>query len=741
MNLSDCIAALKGHKRLPELIEAAKKHEKPTASKAERRAALDQLPALFGSNDHRTAVATTLALVLADPDTSIAKIRKEGLFRSSRYAFDAGCLKKVVPAALAVATAVNAPQERLDYLQSVMALLEMAQSAEQIRRSILQRLSLRRSGSVKTLLAIVNYMFAIHWQGDREQDASIIERWSATELASAFSRLYMMIRNDSGIRRDTYYATDDLAGGVHEIVYQSLLADAATLNELIDAEVMIDGLPYRAETAHDGVLISAIDPEFERSVRLGYMQTEYQYAVRMFIALEENQRRPRAASYKETMQAILDAGLLQRVQLRLTPAERLVFEMPDLPPLFEALSREAVFIEEYPLIEGAHRDNFHPEGAGFLQISDTLTTIDLFKVQRLFNLIEMAFQAKLATIEDKAKRHLLLLRSTVMVMPRPALQLILEKILAPAKVNDLLSLLALATAESARGSDHYFDLQYQPFLQAIDSPGDYVAIAPSVVAMSNLVRTVQTASEIKKRTDAKDDPMQRAVVTALQRAGFLTKDSFEFNIDGKRETDIFAYRDGVLFVLECKNAYHPCSPHELRNSYDLVQTAQTQLDIRAAWLAVLANQAKLFQAMSWHVPPTARVYTCTVTANRLFTGYQNGAHPVRQALELINVLESGQVRRGPHEPPLRFWRAATFQVDDFIDYLEGNALIAQHHAAMEPVVRTINVRGKTLAFSEYSMDLEKAAESMAQTFTVVEEQAGAHGSPIPDPAMTNASCP
>ena len=719
MNLSDCIAALQKNKTLTDLIQASKKTEKPTATKPERRTVLDALPALFGSSNHKAAVATTLALVLLDADESIAKMRKEGVFRASRYGFNAGCLKKVVGATLVLATELKAPLSRLEYLKSVLALLELAGPAKQLQNSIITRLKLRHSFAVKTLLAIVNYTFAVNWPGDRDKSSRSSLHWSATELASAFSRVYMMFRTDLGIPRNAFHYTDDLASYSHESVYESLLADAASLNEVIDAEVMIDGLPYKAETTGGGVLVSAIDSEFERSVRLGYIQTEQQMAVRVHRAQEENTRRPTVASFNDAVQKILDAGLLDFVTLKHFPIERLVFAVPDVPQLFEALRQDAVFIEEIPLLLGAHFDNFHPDGAGFLPVSETLTSMDLFKVQRIFNLIELAFQAKLKSIEGEARQHLLLLRSTVLVMRSEDLQLILTKILSPEKVDELMSLLSLTTDRSAQGSEDYVDLQYQPFLHAVSSPGGFIAIGPSVVGKSNLVRSVQYASNIKKKTVAKDDPMQAAVVAALKEAGFITKDSVEFNIDGKRETDIFAYRDGVLFVFECKNAYHPCSPHEMRNSYDLLVTSQKQLDIRAGWLANTANQKRLFEAMGWTVPSMSRVYTCTVTANRLFTGYKLGAHPVRQAHELINVLTRGQIGRGMEDPALRFWRAETFHVDDLIDYLDGKSVVGQHHAAMFPVTRSIDIMDKRLEFAQFAMDLERASTSMAQAFAVV----------------------
>lgn len=717
MNLSDCIARLLECKSLPDLVRAAKTVERPTATKADADAALKTIPALIGANSHKAAVATTLALILHDAERSLARMRREGMFRASRYGFNAGCLKKVVTSALALAAELQlASPRRLEYLTSVLALLELAGPARQLRESIIYRLRLRRGAGVKTLLAIVNSTFAINWPGNREDDSSSVLHWSATELASAFSRLYMIFRDELGIKSDAFHFTDDLASSRNEAVYSSLLADAAALNELVDAEVMVDGLPYKTEVTSTGVLVSAIDSNFERSVRLGYIQTDLQFALRVHLTQEENKRRPIMASFKDTVQAFFDAGLLEFVQLRDVPMERLVFALPNITLLIEALRTDAIFIEEFPFLQGAWIDNFLPEGDGFLPVSQTLTAVDLFKIQRIFNLIELAFREKLKSIDDEARQRILALRSTVIAMRREQLQDMLEMILPPDKVTELISLLSLTAASSEECSDAYIDLQYRPFLHAISSPGEFIAIPPAVVSQSNLVRSVQYASNIKRKLDAKDDPMQAAVVETLCKAGFLVKDSFEFNINGKRETDIFAYRDGVLFVFECKNAYHPCSPHELRNSFDLLETALRQLDIRADWLAHSANQANLYKAIGWTIAPASRIFTCTVTANRCFSGYQLGAHPIRQAHELINVLTRGWIGRGLDNPSLRFWRSETFQVDDLIDYLKGKSVVELQHAAMFSFTRSINIKGRKLEFAQYAMDIEKAAESMECAF-------------------------
>lgn len=720
MDLSACIAELLKAPSLAAMVVVARCLPVPAATREEAKALYDGLPGRIAANDRRTAVASALVLLRLNGSAWLARMRKDGVFRASRYGYDSGCLKKIVGAAIELSAAAPMPPEQIQYLESVQALLELARPARQIHRSIVDRLKTRKNTAIKTLLALVNSSFSVNWMGSDQADDSQPLHWSATDLASAFSRLYMISRDELGIGAKTWNWTDDHAASAHEGIYSSLLVDAMRLNELIDAEVLLDGLPYKAEATSVGVLVSAIDPEFERSVRLGYVQADQQLLIRAASSQQHlGGDKPKLPSFQDALSALVETGLLECVSLKKEPVERFVIALPIFPPLIDLLDFSGPFLEEFPLLLGALIDNFQPPENVNLQVSAHLWIMDLFKAQRLFNFIDILFRKKLETVDDAVERRVLALRSTVLVVARPDLQRMLQVLMSAEKAQELITLLSLPTTNSTTGTSDYIDLQYRPFVHSLNPKGDYIAIPPAVVGKSNLVRSIMHASAIKAATAAADDPMQVAVAAALRAAGFLVRESFIFNINGRRETDIFCYRDGVLFVIECKNAYHPCSPHELRNSYDLVLKAEAQLDIRANWLAEPSNQMRLFNALGWESAAPARVRTCVVTANRSFSGYRCGAHPVRQAHELINVLARGYVGRGPGEPARRFWRAEAFEVSDLLDYLDGKSVLQTQHAAMAPAKRGIALKDRRLEFAHFVMDLTDVGRLLEESFDAV----------------------
>jgi hypothetical protein len=197
--------------------------------------------------------------------------------------------------------------------------------------------------------------------------------------------------------------------------------------------------------------------------------------------------------------------------------------------------------------------------------------------------------------------------------------------------------------------------------------------------------------------------MIHAVEEALRSAGFEVSTGFDKKIAGTPlELDVVARRDGSLFLFECKNAYHPVSVHEMRNSWDHIRGAQKQLDLRAAVLSSPANQAELFKKLGWEAGSTCDVYTGIVIANRVFHGASLNGHPIRQAHELINVLTSGRIVA--EEDSLSFWLGPEFQTEDLIHYLGPASIAAEQLAVLDSWEWSYALGYRELAFSTYVLD-------------------------------------
>lgn len=695
MSILKVASDLAKNKKIAEIVMQAKAMPEVSASKDDVKAAVDALGLHLKAGKHRDAVSVALALLLSDADGAIARLRRSGLLRPSRYQFESKTLRKVLFAMLAILPQLQVEPERVQYLVSVQSLLTMAPQAERVYKSLIARLRAHQKNVLKSLLAFVNNLFARNWQPNHEGDSDSLTHWGAEDLALAFSYIVGLVREQIGMRPKSWQHVDDAAAGMLENVFTSIIIDAAKLNEFREAESLLDCLPYKAIKRGIAVEISSIDPLFEQSVRLGYIQADTQVAIRTLEVVQQMQdpETKTLPTMEEFIAGAFRAGMGELITIVENPIARLVFKMPTNPKFFEPITTNRCFAEEVVELIGTAIENFRSpeEDIRDMRIAPTVTVGDILKVQRFFGFISVAYVERLKEIEDVMWRRLLLLRSVVLVMSRSAWVELLGRILPTAKVEEVLQLITL------QENQDYIDVQYRPIIQA----GDYLVIAPALLAKSNLPRNIVVSNRLRNALVEAQDPMQEAVVQALTEAGFLVRSSFIFNINGKRETDIFCWRDGHLFVFECKNSYHPCSAHELRTSFGSIEDAEEQLDIRHKWLKVAQNQSRLFAALEWDVQPTTFIHTAIVTANRLLNGYRKGNHPVRQAFELMNVLTGGVIRRSDGEQPIRFWKGETFAIDDLLAYLDGKSIVQMQLGNLQPYSKTVRLGEAKLEFRRY----------------------------------------
>lgn len=663
-------------------------------------------------NKRHDAIATLMVMMRADANWTISQLRRNGHLRSSKYGFQTAGLSKIAEAALKVAPIFSLKSEWREYLESVLALYAIGPAVRRMRASLLQRMEVRKRVVLKSLLSIVNYRFSSQYPGDLSLDSDDFHYWTLEHLASAFSLLFTLYKEEIGDVAPIAMHVDEQASRTNENIYASLLADAAKLDEFREAESLLDCLPYKAIAIGTDVTISAVDAAMEKCIRLGYIQTELQWQVRNILAREHfsSAEAPRP-TMKELVEQAFSVGMGELVKLRKDPITRLVFELPMHEKFFEPFTGSGLLMEEVAMLYGTGIDVFEPDAGSALEITENLAAIEIVRAQRLFRLVDAVFSQKLETIADEKNRFALALRSTITVFNHEQLVMVLGKILPEEKVEPVIALLTLDA------NDGFVDIQYRPFIKI----GTHYVVPPAIVAMSNLIRNIVVANRLRTAEQFVDDPMQLAVEQALVDAGFLAKQNV--NLPGKLETDIVCWRDDELFIFECKNSYHPCSAHELRSSYRHLTKAASQLDLRLTHLSVAANQAQLFANLGWKVAPTTKIHTAIITANRMFSGYTIGGHPVRQAHELQNVLTRGSIDRGAL-PSLRFWVDEHFQTIDLVEYLQGRSIVEAQMSFLVDVNKTYKFSGASLAFKTYAMDLITKMHELEQRFPVqVSEEA------------------
>lgn len=683
--------------------------DRPTNSKAlesEIKVAIAELGDHIQAKRQRAATATLLALLFIDATYVLKRLRREGVLRPSRYDYRGSLIGTLVKAALQIRSLINASPQRIRYLESVIALCKLAANARSAYDEVVGILQSRRDYVLKTLLVILNNQFYNGWVADPFEPSTSIRRHTSEDFAEATSLIFSIYASLFAVTNERCNHVDTAAIAADASVYDRLLLAAIRLAKFREAETLIDGLPYEATLAGETVTLASIDPDIERSVRLGYLQNEQQVAIRASHLPPPNS----VLSMREFVDKGFEHGVLgDFLELVEKPVRRYRLILPTAPQMFSIFSSDQMFRDEIEHLLFLDVNHFGPKDRLIADINADVSTTDIFKLQRYFTFLSAAYQRKLEQVEDEAERKMLTFTSTVFVIPHDKLveqMMLIFK--SEAKVRALIKLLRMTI------STDYLDLQYRPLVDL----GSYYVIAPHLLAAANLVRNTIVSNRLRARAIGAVDPMVEAVTDALREAGFTLETGFELRAGGiDFELDIVAWRDGHLFFLECKNAYHPCSPHEMRNSYDHIKEAEEQLNKRRRIFTDPLNQEALFQKLGWAVAPTSHVHTAIVTANRVFHGARLSGHPVRHAHELINVLTRGRIVGA--ESSLSLWVGETFHAEDLVTYLSNESVTAKQLRVLEPYDVSYSMGYRRLIFSSYVLDLEKSYAVMKASYPVV----------------------
>jgi hypothetical protein len=693
------------------MVSLLRKEERPPVTKAlsaDVKTHVSMLAKHLAENRPSEAIATAMAMIFLDPDHAISCMRRKGVLRASRYGYRGSLIGRVAKAVLGVRDVFEISPDRIVYLESVKALSCVAGNAQTLRKQLEATVRARRSTVLKTVFVLVNNLFYSEWINDHDASSLDSRRYSSEEYADAASFILHIYASIFPVDGMSFAHVDTDATGKNALVYRRLLVAAIRLAKFSEAEQLIDGLPYRADREGREVKISSMDPDVERAVRLGFIQQRTQAVIRQ-VHLQE-------ADQPISIRTLIDTGFGNGsfdnlLEIKDHPVRRLILKMPTIPAVFDAwFATDVLFLDEIQMLMELDVDHFGTFDDLVFPITDQISSLDVLKVQRYFNFISCAYQRRLEDIEDHVEREELTLSSTLLAIPHDAMVEHMRLILGTEdKAREVIELLKMVP------EDGHLDVQYRPF---VDIGSDYM-IAPHIVAVSNLVRNTIVANGLRSAAIGSKDLMVHSVTEALRSAGFEVESDLNAKIAGQNlELDIVARRDDALILLECKNAYHPVSVHEIRNSWEHIRSAAKQLDKRQDILVDSANQSQLFKRLDWKVSSKCAVHTGIVIANRVFHGASLNGHPIRQAHELINVLKSGRItaRNGPKEESLSFWLEPDFQTADLTTYLGPKSIASDQLSVLDVRSWHYSIGSRELVFSSYVLDMVKFDREMRERY-------------------------
>ncbi|MGO8253434.1 hypothetical protein ACC792_20955 [Rhizobium ruizarguesonis] len=666
---------------------------------------------------HIRAAVNWISLGLhCDQSATRASLGDAGTFRASKYRYRTKYLLEALSGINKAAPELSLTPEILGYLDSVKELTKLAPAVGEIDRSVRKFLNRNSQVCLKSILVRIDSFFMIGHQGDHIGSTDAISTYPVEELAEGASYLVHCIDEEIGIKGTHFrhIPEDQIAKGV----FDKLIIKACKIRRYAEAEILVDAFNYQCVKSGRETIIGAPFPEFEKSIRLGYiqnLQARDQDRLMRDLAIQNG-----AVSVYAVADQFFDR-LHDRVVKRVdNPVTRYTFQLPDVPPIRSMFSTDEITVEEdvylrevgdFELVSSEELKNFtFPNG---------LTLLDLSKVHRLFMfLARLAMRQLSPMLEDEP---VLAFRSLVPVFKEEVLKGLLEWCVERDQVEPILEYLS-----HRPGMGGVYDMQYRPLVYA----DNRYMVPLHIAGMTNWYRNVARDEGHRLIDDLETDAAERALAASLLAANCQHVEAGYETVFNKQrfEIDVVCRFGDYLFIFECKHPMLPCNAHELRTSYKHMRTGARQLDNIKSLLSDPGLEKELYRRLGWSCGPAKEIVTCIVSANGMFSGLRVNGHPVRRMAELSNMIRTGMMRtmqasvnvedgqpiaRTDEVVERRLWTAPILTPEFLSDYLQKDLLAHMLFDGMFEYEETFSLGEGRLTFVTYALDAEAVADAIA----------------------------
>jgi hypothetical protein len=652
------------------------------------------------------------ALIITALDQYEAKaiddIRKEGIFRFARYNFNADTLTAVVERARQHPF-VNTTDTGRAYLDSVIALSKLAPAA----RLLLKRLQTETTPFFfKRYLVVVEALFR---SPHRREPAPVRSQWQhfdTEELADGFSYYYSLLQEKQPLTiANVNHLPLSKTWRTH---IERRLVDFARIIRFREAEILITSFPFVATTDGNVTTVKPVNSDFEKSIRWGYIRDADQRSADRLRSDEQV-----LPSLKDLAVSILDQLGDRLCQVVNYPSPRLRIALPLTTKLKELFAGNHLFREEQHLVLDTLKSLFIEfEKLESTPVYKSITLNHLLKFRRMCAFIWF--------VQDEfCRRHNLVgspiyYRSLVTHLPIDEAFSIAREFCGVDHPEELYEVLS-----TSAGSGRVFDLQRTPILGVA---GQYI-VPNAVVANSNIMCNALQFTQFRFDASGTADPVSGALAAAFAEVGIRAVQRLRYEFNGKiGEIDVLALLEDHLFAFECKNSLSPCNPHELRQSYGYILKAFDQLTRLRDILSEPGFRTYLRKRTNFDITDPVKLTTCVATGNRMFNGYQNSGHSIRNVHELLNVIQGGtayfsfpdksdQVASPGVELSMPLIQGARITANEFAKYMVASPLHRLAFDAMAEHEELIGFGQKRLCFRTFALDLLAFRDSVTNYLT------------------------
>lgn len=674
----------------------------------------------YRNTEINEVVSAVIIYAFLRGDEAIDFVRKRGLFA---YYVDGNLVEEILSKLLAYSAGLKISDDARDYLAHKYGVRwlkkyysdcdneidKIIEDHEHKKKHYHINGAVLESNIVIELLTLLELHFRLSKEVRKSNTSATIELqteldydlpyyYSLEETAEAIS--YVISRYCDNYECEDRHLWIDSDAVIGNLELAKLIQIAAKRKLTVEWEITVDYYGYDIKKVADSYYRIIDKNDFEKSIQLGYIKTEFQEQAR----IASNAIPPNEAMslYEMANEFRNDPELLfEHIDMG-TEIER--YRLLFWQPLMEFMTpldyeNPKFFREEWTQIsDAAHEMLISPDEVLKYKVTELCTVKDIILFKRFFTFISYAQQIFIESHQDDMKT---VAKSIAPTFRREALlQLLKVCVGSQEKAEELINLYTW-------DGNGFLDIQSTPIIEL--NRNQYILV-PYVLATSNLIRNVivkERKNESQKtNSNGDNEPLER-FTTALfdyRKDIFSYRAGCKFKYNGESgEIDLVAWSDKHLYLIECKNSILPTSPFELRTTYDYIRKAEKQLDLSKSALTDVKERKQLFN--NWDIPTRDyEIHTLIVLGNRIFTAPNGFRHSVRYIHELYMVITGGDIHSSFGE--WRYWKNTEFLEDDLIRFIsEDDPLSNDFLEAMSPYKMILSAGRNKIERETYSLNI------------------------------------
>ena len=651
--------------------------------------------------------------IAADPAKAEDYLRSEGTLRLSKYNFESPKLAKIINSLIRKVRIVDQQLKIENYLLSVGNLIKYGSAISESKRSLVKQIGKYSDTILKSVVAYADTIYMCDHKGSYLHPTDEINGYIKEDLAEATSYIIHLFIKENGIRDENfnYLDEDRICSGY----ISSLIIKAAKIKAYCEAEIMLDSFDYTCKRIGNTVSIIPPYPEFEKSIRLGYVLSG-QARISASVARDRSIREGAVSTARaaKDFHSVLSSKI---IKLKHTPVSRYVFNFPNVDNFKKFFTDDSFTFEEKDYLkEVLSSEMVNWDDLKRFSFEGGATFIGLLKVHRLLSFISHFSASHFSSKMNSEPR--LVYRSIVPVFSKQQLINIFRICVDEAEANAILSLISIDSNDGG-----IVDIQSKPII----SGREYYMLPLNISGSNNWYRNLAYSEKRRVLSDAEEDGASNEIEKCLSKYTQFVKTEYETKINDERfEIDVICRFGDYLIIFESKNSLLPCNVFELRTSYKHITKGASQLSRIQRILSDHNNEKELYRRLGWNVGPSKEVLTCIVSCNGMFPGLRIDGHPVRRLWELMQMLEKGSINFVTAKPKINgdiddyeedtkvysIWDDEILTADFIYKYLKKDHLQKMLFNSMVEVRRTFKEDVWRLEYFSYANDPHKFKDEL-----------------------------